>query len=332
MIDVRKIKYEYIVNVADGKQYDITKLVHDGGWEEGKGELACQINGKAVNGKIGKGHLSDIARNGCLVRILVSAGGKTKEVARGVLVEWQAGRNGAAKNDFEFRAYDNLYSLQKSSENLYFTKGTKTKAALQSIFKKYKIPVSVYKGPDVAHAKMAFKNKKLGDIILEILDEAHTKGGKECIIREVKGKIKIIPRGSNEDVYHFCKDGVKVVQYKQSTAEMVTRVKVIGQADDDGKADTVAVVDGNIKYGIRQQIYTKPKDDSVEAAKKEAEKILKEKGSVAKSMTLEAPDVPYIRKGDKVNVNAGTLHGDFYVTAVRHYTSTASMSMELEHV
>ena len=78
MIDVRKIKYEYIVNVADGKQYDITKLVHDGGWEEGKGELACQINGKAVNGKIGKGHLSDIARNGCLVRILVSAGGKTK--------------------------------------------------------------------------------------------------------------------------------------------------------------------------------------------------------------------------------------------------------------
>ena len=133
-------------------------------------------------------------------------------------------------------------------------------------------------------------------------------------------------------MYHFSRDETKMVQYKQSTAGMVTRVKVIGQEDDDGQASTVAVVDGNTKYGIRQQIYTKPKDDSVEAAKKEAEKVLKEKGTVSKTMTVEAPDVPYIRKGDKVHVDVGALHGYFYVTAIRHYTNAATMSMELEHI
>lgn len=331
MIDVKKITYSYIVTTADGSRHDITKLVQDGGWEEGKGELASHINGKAVNGKVNGKLLSSVMRNGCLIRILASAGGKKKEVARGTLVDWQPSLNGSTKNDFEFGAYDNLYSLQESSDNLYFTKGTKTKAALQSIFKKYKLPVSVYQGPDVAHAKMAFKSRKLSEIILEILDEAHTKGGKKCIIRGVKGKIQVIPKGSNADIYHFSRDETKVVQCKQSTSGMVTRVKVIGQADDDGKAGTVAVVDGNTKYGIRQQIYTKPKDDSTEAAKKEAEKILKEKGTVSKTMTVESPDVPYIRKGDKVHVDVGALHGYFYVAAIRHYTNAATMTMELEH-
>lgn len=332
MIDTGKTIYRYVVTTSDGRTHNITRMIQDGGWEEGKGELACHINGKAVNGRANGKLLSSVMKNGCLVRILASTGGKMTEVARGTLVDWQPGLNGSTKNDFEFGAYDNLYSLQESSDNLYFTKGTKTKAALQSIFKRYKLPVSVYQGPDVAHAKMAFKNKKIADIILEILDEAHTKGGKKCIICGVKGKIQIVPKGSNGDVYHFSRDETKVVQYKQSTSGMVTRVKVVGQEDGDGKASTVAVVDGNTKYGIRQQIYTKPKDDSVEAAKKEAEKILKEKGTVSKTMTVEAPDVPYIRKGDKVHVDVGALHGYFYVTAIRHYTNAATMTMELEHI
>lgn len=332
MIDVRKLTYKYVVTTADGKNHDITGAIQDGGWEEGKRELASHINGKAVNGKLNGRLLSAVMKNGCLMRIYASTGGMMKEVARGTLVDWQPGLNESTKNDFEFGAYDNLYSLQESSDNLYFTKGTKTKAALQSIFKKYKLSVSVYQGPDVAHAKMAFKNKKLADTILKILDEAHTKGGKDCIIRDVKGKIQVVPKGSNEDVYHFSRDETKVVQYKQSTSGMVTRVKVIGQANSDGQASTVAVVDGNTKYGIRQQIYTKAEDDSVESAKKEAEKILKEKGTVSKTMTVESPDVPYIRKGDKVHVDVGALHGYFYVTAIRHYTNAATMTMELEHV
>lgn len=332
MIEAGKIFYRYVAVTSDGKSYDITNMIQDGGWEEGKGELALRINGKAVNGKKDGKRLSSLMRNGCMVQIFASAGGKETEVARGMLTDWQPGLSGSTKNDFDFSAYDNLYSLQESSENLYFTKGTKTKAALQSIFRKYKLPVGKYEAPDVAHAKMAFKNKKLAEIILSILDEAHTKSGKACIIRGVKGKVQVVRKGNNEDVYHFSKNEIKTVQYKQSTSGMVTRVKVIGQENKEGKAGTVAVVDGKIKYGIRQQIYTKPKDDSVEAAKKEAARILKDKGTVAKTMTVEAPDVPYIRKGDKVHVDAGALHGYFYVEAIRHDTKAVSMKMELEQI
>ena len=48
-------------------------------------------------------------------------------------------------------------------------------------------------------------------------------------------KIRVIPRGSNKTVYVFKVDNTKSFSQSISTASLITRVKVVGQADDDGK-------------------------------------------------------------------------------------------------
>lgn len=55
---------------------------------------------------------------------------------------------------------------------------------------------------------------------------------------------------------------------------MVTRVKILGEADDDKRRPVEATVDGQTKYGIRQKILTRGKDDSLDEAKKRQRKSL----------------------------------------------------------
>lgn len=49
---------------------------------------------------------------------------------------------------------------------------------------------------------------------------------------------------------------------------------MLGQADDDGNSPVEATVDGLTKYGIRQRIYTRGKDESLDEAKTAAQKSL----------------------------------------------------------
>lgn len=103
-------------------------------------------------------------------------------------------------------------------------------------------------------------------------------------------------RGSNEDVYVFKVDNTKSVSTSISTADLVTRVRVLGQADDDGKSSVEATLNGLTEYGIRQRIYVRGSDESLEDAKTAAQEILDNDGKITQELTLTAPDVPYIRK------------------------------------
>ena len=60
---------------------------------------------------------------------------------------------------FNVVAYDNLFNLQKSSDNVYFASGKKTKSILTAIFKSWGITISKYTGPNVAHKKILLKTK-----------------------------------------------------------------------------------------------------------------------------------------------------------------------------
>ena len=50
-----------------------------------------------------------------------------------------------------------------------------------------------------------------------------------------EGKTSVIPRGSNKTVYVFRTDNTQMFSQSISTADMITRVKVVGKADDDGR-------------------------------------------------------------------------------------------------
>lgn len=329
MIDVANIKYRLVVMTEDKKQYNIKEFVENLGWEENDGELAVRISFTAKNDKTSAGLISSLAKPGCLVGIFASHSSTDEEVARGYITDWKPTLSGN-KDKFDVICYDELYNLQESQELIYYSSGIGTKSAITKIFDDWQIPMDKYEGPDVTHGKLAYKTEMLSDVLLDILDDAKKKGGGSAMIRATKGKVSVIEWGSNTTVYHFEADNTKQVSHKKSTSGMITRVKIIGQEDDDGRSSVEAVVNGLTKFGVRQKIYIRGKDDSVSDAQSAAQEIIDEKGQVKEDITVQAPDIPFIRKGDLVHMTVGTLKDYYYVKGIRHDADSGSMTMDLK--
>ena len=324
-------KYTYrLLLLTENKQlYNITDYVTDLGWEELEKELAVRISFTGKNDQTSQGRLSELIKPGCYLALVYDYdGGGSKEAVRGSVVEWNP-QEKLSGEPFKVKAYDELYNLQESQDNIYFSEGASTKAVLTQIFSDWGIPVDKYEGADVTHGKLVYKAETLSTAILEILDEAKKKGGEETIIRAVQGKVQVISRGSNEKVYHF-EENLISASYKMSTSGMITRVKVIGEEDDDGRSPLEATLNGQTEFGIRQKIYTRGTDESLEDAQKAAQEILDEDGDVQKDITVVAPDIPDVRKGDLVHLAAGILQGYCYVLGVRHDCGAMEMTLTLE--
>lgn len=315
MIDLFKIRYRVIVMDESGNQYNIKDYVQNLGWEENKSEIAVRCSFTAKNDNTSKGYLSDIIKPGCLVGIFASDGIHDEEVARGYVETWNPAEKNSA-DSLKCTCYDELYKLQKSQDNRYYSSGTGTKAALQSIFDDWEIPQGEYGGPNISHGKTVFNNKYLSDIMLELLDDAEKKGGEKCIIRAAQGRVSVLKRGSNKDVYVFRADNTQSFSQSVSTANLITRVKVVGKADDEGRRSVEAVLNGNTEYGIRQRIYTRGSDETLDAAKTAAQEILNGEGSIERKMTVQSPDVPFIRKGDLVYIMSASASDYYYVLSM----------------
>lgn len=329
MIDISKIKYRLVVMTEGKKQYNIKEFVEDLGWEENDGELATRISFTAKNEKTSAGLISSLAKPGCLVGVFATDGSIDEEVVRGYVTDWKPLLSGS-KDKVDITCYDELYNLEESQDLIYYSSGIGTKSAITQIFDNWQIPTEKYDGPDVTHGKLAYKTESLADVLLDILDDAKKKGGGDAFIRAAKGKVSVLQWGSNKTVYHFEVDNTKQVSHKMSTAGMITRVKVIGQEDDDGRSSVEAVVNGQTKFGIRQKIYVRGKDDSVSDAQSAAQDIINDKGQVDEEITVQSPDIPFVRKGDLVHITAGTLNDYYFVKGIRHDADSMSMTMDLK--
>ena len=329
MIDLSKISYRVVVMAEDGKQYNIKDFITNLGWEENEKEISVRSSFTSKNDKTSQGYLSSIIKPGCLIGIFATDGERDEEVARGYVETWNPVEKNSG-NTLKCTNYDELYKLQKSQDNRYYPSGTGTKTAIVGILDDWEIPQGSYKGPNTSHGKQVFNNKYLSDIILEFLDDARKKGEEKCIIRASKGKTSIIPRGSNTDIFVFQADNSQMIGQTVSTSNLVTRVKVVGKADDDGQRSVEATLNGLTKYGIRQRIYTRGSDESMKDAKSAAKEILNNEGAIEKEMTVQSPDVPYIRKGDLVYIISGTAKDYYYVKSIQHNAEQYSMTMDVE--
>lgn len=199
------------------------------------------------------------------------------------------------------------------------------------IFDDWGISVEKYDGPTVANAKTTFKNQYLSDIILELLETAHKHGARRCIVRASKGKVSVIPRAGNETIYCFEEaNNLEMVKYKLSTSEMVTVVKVVATEDEDKRQAVEAVINGKTEYGKRQKIYVRDKDDTLATATAAAKEILENEGEPTVTMNLKAPDIPTIRKGDKIKITSRVYTGYATVISISHDAGSRTMTVGVE--
>lgn len=330
MIDISGIAYSVVAVTPDGEQLDITGITSELGWEEGSNELAVRISMQIYNAQFKGKYVSQIVQPGTPIFIYATIAGSREEVARGSITGWDPSWSNK-KTSVSITAYDEMLALRKNQENRYYSDGVGTKAAIMAVFDDWGVPVGEYQGPDVTHTKMPFKKAWLSDIILKILDDADKKGAGKYIVRASKGQVNVIPKGSNTDVYHFgAEQNTVSIGDRFDSSNLITRVKVVGKQDTEGHQAVEAVIDGKTEFGIRQVIYERAQDKSLADATTAASQILKKKGDIDRKTTLSAPDVPVIRKGDRIHVSVGTASGYFFVTSIRHNAADGKMTMSIE--
>lgn len=326
MVDVNEIEYFAIMVDSSGKQYDVTDYVKELGWEEAKGEIATKSTFTIRNDKTEYGWVSKIAKPGCLLVILASTKGVTKETARGNIEVWNPTVN-QSSHEIKLTCYDCLYPLQKSEINRTLKNKTRGMNFIKKLVKQWKIPVGTVKGPTVKLKKMVFEKETIGNAISEILEESFAKGDERYILRSIAGKLNVVPLGDNDDIYVFDAKNSINLNEKQSTKDLVTRIKIL----DAENEKTNKTIDGNTSYGIRQKLMTMKRDQSLDEAKKEANQLMKEKGHIEKSLTLKVPDIPFLRKGFTVYVSIMSTKGYYDVMGVSHDADSRTMNLTLEY-
>jgi len=332
MIDVAKISYSLILLRPDGQRIDLQPFLRSLSWEENDGELAVRLEAELQNIQMPDGKwLHQLIPLGGQIFLYADWGSGQQEIFRGTIFVWDYQTD--PLGHFSITAYDPLIYLMKSKDDRFYRAGQMAKAIIEDIAKAWGIPLGTVQGPDVALAKQVFRGDTLADMIYSVLNEAKKKGGGKWIVRSRQGKIDVIRPGQNTPVYVFsAHTNVDSINDRQDIEELVTRVKIIGAEDKEGKAPVVATLDGRTEFGTLQEVVYQRQFDNAAAAKAAAQDILKERGQPRKQRKVQAPDLPFLRKGDKVKVEAGTLIGYYIVSSVTHDATNRIMVMEVEDV
>lgn len=252
------------------------------------------------------------------------------EVIRGVVQKWELiESNGEFTLDID--AADEVQALRQSQDDYFFSEDHSSTAIIKKIFGDWGVPHEL-QIKDVKHAKKVYRGKYLCDMIEDVLKDLKEKDGGIYFMRAKEGVIQIIPRGTNETIWHFDID-YNLVRFRESydVSKIVTRVKVLAKSKEEGHQLIEATIDGKTEYGTHQIIYTRGDKETLEEAEKAAKKILDEQGDIKRDSNLEAPDVPSMRKGDRIRIRSSTGQAYFFVKSIRHNAAQMKMSLTLDY-
>lgn len=325
-IDLSKVAYRLILVPPDGRQITVDNLILSASLETLPQELAARLNVQLKNVKLKDGWIHQHVYLAKRLLLQATDGSGWKEVFRGAVYRW---KTNASDHTIEITAYDPLFPLQQSKEHWYFGSGETGASSIKKIAEKAGVPVGRIDGPTVKLAKKPYSNGSLGDIIADRLEESEKKGAGRFLARSTQGSLEVVKEGSNETIYvlddHFVEDSAD----EHSIENLVTRVKIYGNEGNEGRALLKAVKDGNTKFGIIQEVLYSDSYESVSEAQKAADEMLKEKGKPKIERSLNGPDIPWIRRGDKVEVKTGTIGGRYIVEGISRDISSLRMSLNL---
>lgn len=326
---------EYKVAIVDknGTRYDVTPILIDLQLSENTGELAQKATVTIANILVGDKYMTSIVQVRNRVFVYADDGNKSEEVFRGFV--WERPYKSELGKQLVLTCYDNLIYFQKSDDYQYFSAGLSTESICKTLCSKWGVTLN-YKTDSITHPKLPLRGK-LSDIFLtDLLEEVKKKKGTKSVMRSIQDAVHINKFGSNETVYQFTRrEGGNTISTESNTSmdNMITKVIILGKEDKNDRAAVDATVEGNTKdYGTLQKILTSSTGTSLADAKAEAQQLLKENGKPSRYYSLVAVDIPWVRKGDKINVKAGDMLGDFYVLSVTHDAMKKTMEMECELV
>lgn len=322
----------YTIYMVDGStKYDLTPVAISLDFSDQEKQLAQTMTASLMNILVKDKWLSSIIKVRQRIFVYADDGTKKDEVFRGYI--WNRGyKSSLGDREIVIKCYDNLIYFQESEESEFFSAGKSSEDVISSLCSKWGVNLE-YDYQSITHAKLALRGT-LSDIIMgDVLDLVKDQTGEKYVILSSKDTLQVKGYGRNTTVYQFLAGKNAIMTKSESTMSgMVTKVVILGKADDEDSRDPVeaTVLGATDKYGTIQKLIDRDENTTLADAKKEAEGILKNDGTPKFEYEVQAPDIPWIRKGDKVYVNAGDIYQrDLYVLGVDRDISAKGAKMTL---
>lgn len=306
--------------VASGTKYNLTSALVSINTSEQKKQISQSARIELMNIAVGGTGLSDLIN--VRDRVFVYADGN--EIFRGYI--WTRSYAAAlTESTISLKCYDHLIYLQESEESEYFAPGKSTQDIFSYICGKWGVKLE-YSYASITHQKLALRGNLTDIFTSDLLDLVKDRSGTDYIILSTKDVMQVKEVGTNSTVYSIVAGKNAVKTNRECTMDgMVTKVVILGKADHDDREPIEAIVSGNTeKYGTLQKILDRNENTSLADAKMEAQNIIAEKGKPKWEYEIRCPDIPGIRKGDMVYVNAGDINGKYLIanSVERHITNT----------
>lgn len=327
-INIEFITYEVELITETGALYDLSPVMIALQIEEQTNELAQRVSLSTANMALDGTWLMALLKLGCVINVYANWGAGRQSLFSGKVWEWSY--SSSQQKEISVTAYDCLKYLQQSYDYGYYTAGQSTTSILNTICSGWGVPISYKWGSTLTHEKLLFNNTAISEMILEVLEEVKEKCGGNYVCHWKDNTLLVNSYGTNSQVYLFGEKCTMSTNHKISIHDLVTRVKVMGNADDDGRTPVEAVVDGDQEFGVMQKIIIRDTDKTIADATAEAETYLREHEVPEETITVTTVDVPFLRKGDLVSVSAGDLVGDYYILGITHKATNRQMTMTLE--
>lgn len=315
--------------ISGTTKYNITSAVENLGFSDPEKQMAQILTIEMANPKVGGTRLSKLLQVRDRVYVYANDGEKQDEVFRGYI--WtRPAKDQLSGSQLTLKCYDNLIYFQESDDAEFFSSGKTTKAICSALCEKWGVQLD-YTYTSITHAKMALRGT-LSDIFQsDILDLVKNQTGKKYVMRSEKDVVKVKPVGSNSTVYTIkVKGNAEGISDECTMDGVVTKVVILGKADDDDRQPVEATVSGNTaQYGTLQKIVNLDSNTSLADAKKEAQSRIDAEGKPKWTYATKSPDIPWIRKGDKVKVEGEDWNKYFIVLDIDRDISNKAKTMTL---
>lgn len=231
--------------------------------------------------------------------------------------------------------YDDAQFLAKSKHSVVYNAGFKTSELVKDICSGAGYSVH-YDYPEITHDTIFNKDSTRIEEISDLLSKVQAETNYAKPVLKIKNNtVTITAQGSNEKVLVFTisdnnsseADSFSQVSRSSSISDIITRVVIHGLEVEENMRPIDAIHTGKTEFGNIDYNYFTEKEDTLEQTRKKVQAIFDENGDVKHSFTFEAPDIPTLRKGDRIKIkNTGSFEGYFFILSITHDIKSKKMS------
>lgn len=319
--------------ISDGKKIDVTPAMESLGRIDAEGQIAQRVNIQLRNEVLDGVHLSTILKPVNRVFIYADDGEKNDEVFRGFL--WDRNyKSSLTDQRLKVTSYDNLIYLQESEDTFFFSAGKSTEEIMSAICKQWNIKLD-YSYHNIVNGKIATSGRLYDMMTTDILDVTKRQVGDHYSIISKKDVMYVRLAGDNSETFKFIAgENIGSTSTSWTMEGVITQYILVGKAGDDGREPIDLVESRNAaKYGTLQKIKRRDEDMDIWSAHGEIRLALMDYADPKWEYEIDAPDIPWIRKGDGVYIDAGDIVGSrLIVTAVNRISDNKNSRMTLTMV